>query len=213
VTRAAKYPEAVPFRMNTDAVTPDGRAPESDADTSDVPTPTLLMGMLTALAAGGFVGWALLPVPATVAGLPLYAVAAVATTLWSGVSFLRRTLPAGVLAEGFYLMGVAVLARPVAVAVSIDGLPAFLAQPGAVLVTFVVALVVATVLFGFGWRLDTHARRTLVRRMRRRVGRRMSRKRAERGPMASGDAESERATPPQARPGATDGSVRTEREP
>lgn len=198
--------------MHTDAARTDGHSLESDIDPSDVPTPTLLMGMLTALAAGGFVGWALLPVPMTVAGVPLYAVAAVATTLWSGVSFLRRTLPAGVLAEGFYLMGVAVLARPVAVALSIDGLPAFLAQPGAVLVTFVVALVVATLLFGFGWRLDTHARRTLVRRMRRQVGRRMTRRRAERGPMASGT-DGEPATPPKPRPGPSGGSVRTDREP
>ncbi|WP_276261288.1 hypothetical protein [Haloglomus litoreum] len=201
--------------MTPDAATsvPNGTLSESDADSSDVPAPTLLMGMLTAVAAGGFVGWALLPVPMTVAGLPLYAVAAVATTLWSGVSFLRRTLPTGVLAEGFYLMGVAVLVRPVALVLAIDGLPAFLKQPGAVLVSFLVGLVVATVLFGFGWRLDTHARRTRVRRMRRRVGRRMSRRRAERGPMASGDADGEPSTPPKPRPGAPDPSVRTEREP
>lgn len=176
---------------------PDGSSPTTEADPSDVPTPTLLMGMLTAVAAGGFVGWALLPLPVTVAGVPLFAAAAVATTLWSGISYLRRELPTGVLAEGFYLMGIAVLARPVALASSLDGLPAFLDDPGAVFVTFTVALVVAGMLFAAGWRLDTHARKTRVRRMRRRVGRRMVRERARDGAggagRSDGDASSRRA--------------------
>lgn len=183
--------------MTPDATTAanHGTTPASESETGDVPTPTLLMGMLTAVAAGGFVGWALLPLPVTVAGLPLYAVAAVATTLWSGISFLRRTLPTGVLAEGFYLMGVAVLTRPVAVAVSLDGLPAFLAEPGAVFVSFIVALVVASVLFVAGWRLDTHARKTRLRQMRRRVSRRMSHQRAASGPMGTGTSDSDTPSP------------------
>ncbi|MFB6206615.1 MAG: hypothetical protein ABEJ05_08845, partial [Haloglomus sp.] len=133
--------------------------PDADAASADVPAPTLLTGMLTAVAAGGFVGWALLPLSVSVAGLLLFAVAAVATTLWSGVAFLRRDRPTGVLAEESYLMGVTGLTRPVAAALSFDGLPAFLAQPGAVFVAFIVAIVAAGVLLAAGWRLDTHARR------------------------------------------------------
>lgn len=187
-------------------------SPEAEEDGSDVPTPTLLMGMLTAVAAGGFVGWALLPLSFTVAELPLYAVAAVATTLWSGISFLRRKLPTGVLAEGFYLMGFAVVARPVSIALSLDGLLAVMDQPGAVFMGSIVALVVAGILLAAGWRLDTHARKTRVRRMRRRVTRRMSRKRAEKGPMGSGMSDSEGSS---AGPGngAGTGSLRTDREP
>lgn len=198
--------------MTTDAAGPPTSDPElaDGDDESDVPTPTLLMGMLTAVAAGGFVGWALLPLSTPVAGLPLYAVAAVATTLWSGIAFLRRKLPTGVLAEGFYLMGIAVLARPVSVALALDGLPAFLADPGAVLMTFIVAAVVASLLLVAGWRLDTHARKTRVRRMRRRVTRRMSRERAKNGPMASGMADSERMSGSQGSNG--NGSVRPEQE-
>lgn len=198
--------------MTTDAAGPPTSDPElaDGDDESDVPTPTLLMGMLTAVAAGGFVGWALLPLSTPVAGLPLYAVAAVATTLWSGIAFLRRKLPTGVLAEGFYLMGITVLARPVSVALALDGLPAFLADPGAVLMTFIVAAVVASLLLVAGWRLDTHARKTRVRRMRRRVTRRMSRERAKNGPMASGMADSERMSGSQGSNG--NGSVRPEQE-
>jgi hypothetical protein len=156
-------------------------------DDGDVPAPTLLMGMLTAVAAGGFVAWALLPLGTTVAGLPLYAVAAVATTLWSGISFLRRTLATGVLAEGFYLMTVAVLVRPAAVFVSLDGLPGFIDQPAGLFVSFLVAAVVAGVLLVAGWRLDTRARKARVRRMRRRVRDRMSNQRAADSPLAGGD--------------------------
>jgi hypothetical protein len=200
--------------MTTDAVGQRMDDPGSGdgEDQSDVPAPTLLMGMLTAVAAGGFVGWALLPLSTPVAGLPLYAVAAVATTLWSGISFLRRKLPTGVLAEGFYLMGVAVLARPVSVTASLDGLSAFLDDPGAVFMTAVVAAVVASLLVAAGWRLDTHARKTRVRRMRRRVTRRMSRKRAQKGPMASGMSESD-GPATRGTSGSKNGSVRTEREP
>jgi hypothetical protein len=199
--------------MKRDAAGQSPSDPEmaAEGDESDVPTPTLLMGMLTAVAAGGFVGWALLPLSTPVAGLPLYAVAAVATTLWSGIAFLRRKLPTGVLAEGFYLMGVAVLVRPVSVALALDGLPAFLADPGAVFMTFIVAAVFAVLLLGAGWRLDTHARKTRVRRMRRRVTRRMSRKQAQKGPMASGMADSEGGSHSQGSNG--NGSVRTEQEP
>ncbi|WP_254822118.1 hypothetical protein [Haloglomus halophilum] len=199
--------------MTTDAAGQSMSDPEmaDEGDDSDVPTPTLLMGILTAVAAGGFVGWALLPLSTPVAGLPLYAVAAVATTLWSGIAFLRRKLPTGVLAEGFYLMGVAVLARPVSVALALDGLPAFLADPGAVFMTFIVAAVFATLLLVAGWRLDTHARKTRVRRMRRRVTRRMSRKQAQKGPMPSGMADSEGGSHSQGSNG--NGSVRTEQEP
>jgi len=183
-----------------------------EGDESDVPTPTLLMGMLTAVAAGGFVGWALLPLSTPVAGLPLYAVAAVATTLWAGIAFLRRKLPTGVLAEGFYLMGVAVLARPVSVALALDGLPEFLADPGAVFMTFIVAAVVASLLLVAGWRLDTHARKTRVRKMRRRVTRRMSRKQAQKGPMPSGMTDSD-GTSARSQGSNGNGSVRTEQEP
>jgi hypothetical protein len=199
--------------MKRDAAGQSPSDPEmaAEGDESDVPTPTLLMGMLTAVAAGGFVGWALLPLSTPVAGLPLYAVAAVATTLWSGIAFLRRKLPTGVLAEGFYLMGVAVLVRPVSVALALDGLPAFLADPGAVFMTFIVAAVFAVLLLGAGWRLDTHARKTRVRRMRRRVTRRMSRKQAQKGPMASGMADSEGGSHSQGSNG--NGSVRPEQEP
>jgi hypothetical protein len=200
-------------------------SPRPDADpepgASDgsgaVPVPTLLAGMLTAVAAGAFVGWALLPLSTTVAGLPLYAVAAVATTLWSGLSFLRRALPTGVLAEGFYLMGVAVLTRPVAVALSLDGLPGFLAGPGAVFASVMLAGVVAGVLLAAGWRLDTHARKTRVRRMRRRVGRRMSRRRPAPG-MGAGGAPQEQGPPGGSDTVAPDceaspRGVRTERDP
>lgn len=163
-------------------------SPAGDAgDDEDVPAPTLLMGMLTAVAAGGFVAWGLLPLQTTVAGLPLYAVAAVATTLWSGISFLRRKLAMGVLAEGFYLMSVAMLGRPVAVLVSLDGPPAFLDQPAGLFVSALVAVVVAGVLLVAGWRLDTRARKARVRRMRRRVRDRMSNKRAADSPLAGGD--------------------------
>jgi hypothetical protein len=155
----------------------------------DVPTPTLLMGALTAVATGGFVAWALLPLPYTVAGLPAYAVAAVATTLWSGIAFLRRALPTGVLAEGFYLMAVAVLMRPVAVSLSVDGVPAALRQPGGAFASTVVALVVAGVLLVAGWRLDARAQEACLRRMRRRVRRGMSSRRATNSPLAGGRSE------------------------
>jgi MFS superfamily sulfate permease-like transporter len=180
---------ATPTRLDAD---PDPEPGPTDGSGA-VPVPTLLAGMLTAVAAGAFVGWALLPLSTTVAGLPLYAVAAVVTTLCSGLSFLRRELPTGVLAEGFYLMGAAMLTRPVAVALSLDGLPGFQARPGALLASVVVA-VVAGVLLAVGWRLDTHARRTRVRRMRRQVGRRMSRRRSAPGMGADGASE-ERGAP------------------
>jgi hypothetical protein len=185
---------------------------EAEEALAEVPAPTLFVGMVTALAAGGFVGWALLPLSAEVAGLPLYAVAAVATTLWSGVSFLRRELPTGVLAEGFYLMGIAVLVRPVAVTLALEGLPAFIDRPGSVLVGSIVAIVVAVLLLAAGWRLDTHARKTRVRRMRRRITRRMSRKRSEQGSMASAPSDSEATSALRQGRGGT-ATFRSEREP
>lgn len=156
------------------------------SDGGEVPAPTLLTGMATAVAAGAFVGWALLPLPTTVAGRPLFAVAAVATTLWAGLSFLRRRLPSGVLAEGFYLMGLAVLARPGAVLVSGPDPTTGLAGPGGAFVTALVALVVAGVLLTAGWRLDTRARKARFRRARRRVraGMARSRQSARSGPPA-----------------------------
>lgn len=181
---------------------------------ADIPAPTLLVGLLTAVAAGVSVGWALAPLSTTVAGLPLYAVVAVATTLWSGIAFLRRKLPTGVLAEGFYLMGVAVLGRPIAVALSLDGLPAFLEQPGAVFATFTVAIVVATLLVLVGWRLDTHARKARIRKMRRRVGRKMAQRRAVEGP-GGGTANGQSSPSGASADGSdgSDGSVSTGREP
>lgn len=142
---------------------------------ADVPAPTLLTGMATAVAAGAFVGWALLPLQTTVASLPVFAVVAVATTLWSGISFLRRRLPTGVLAEGFYLMGVAVVARPTALLAAAAEPATFATGFGGAFVTGLVALVVAGVLLAAGWRLDTHARKRRIREARRRLGRRMSR--------------------------------------
>lgn len=206
----AIYLLAVPRAMKMDASGPGLQ--ESVTDSSDVPAPTVLMGMLTAVATGGFVGWALLPLSTTVAGLPLYAVAAVATTLWAGVSFLRRELATGVLAEGFYLMGVAVLVRPVATTLALEGLPAFLDQPGAVLIGSIVAVVVATLLLAAGWRLDTHARKTRLRRMRRGVTRRMSRTRAQTEPGEGSPSDSEATSALRQGRGGT-ATLRSEREP
>jgi hypothetical protein len=81
-----------------------------------------------------------------------------------------------------------------------------------VFLTFVVTFVVASLLVAAGWRLDTHARKTRVRRMRRQVTRRMSRKQAQKGPMASGMSESD-GPATRGVSGSKSESVRTEREP
>jgi hypothetical protein len=163
---------------------------------SEVPAPTLLTGMLTAVATGALVGWALYPVSTTVAGAPLFAVAAVATTLWAGLAFLRRALPSGVLADGFYLMAVAVLARPAAVAAVTDG-PMGL---GRTFLTVLVSVVVAGVLGGVGWRLDTRARAIRLRRARRRLRARVSargrrQKESSSQPAAAGEGKTEVPSP------------------
>lgn len=155
---------------------------EEPATTSEVPAPTLLTGLLTAVATGTLVGWALSPVSTTVAGVPLFAVVAVATTLWGGLAFLRRALPSGVLADGFYLMAVAVITRPVAVAVVTDG-PVGL---GRTFLTVLVAVVVAGALGGVGWRLDTRARAIRLRRTRRRLRASVSARSQQGSPGGSG---------------------------
>lgn len=146
----------------------DTAAPGTGPVPADVPAPTLLTGLLTAAVAGGFVAWALLPVPTAVAGLPLFAVAAVATTLWAGVAFLLRRLPSGVLADGFYLMAAAVLLRPAAVAFGAGGLDTA-AGMGETFLAVLVSVVVAGALGTVGWGLDTRARKIRLRRARRRV--------------------------------------------